>query len=622
MANYVKTCNTLRHSYNNISIKCLDIKFSTSSVKFNEDGDRLRNITTIESFDVDGRRMTIDRNGFKESISDGRIPSQCSEPGCRSCVLAQTFKEADALIGRLQDRQSKAFRSLIFRGEFAQPSRAPTTHYGPHEHHFINTHGLATLAPHVFEFNMPWRFWDIAILNEIRTTNLVALKVPLGIPSDCFELGYVLRKMTSLRSLTITDMPARSTFVSLFPFLGLGILSTAKTLRELDLTMTNYNRPDHGTWQDGPTPDEIFLKPGEAGMYFNKLFLELPENTEYHQYYLSMQKTIDGLLGLSSKDVNEHTTDRYRLLSLEKLRLENFDLLESAFERIFDGKRLKELRLPFCSVGSGVWQTNGSTQMRVIEEIDYQLLAEPLMEFLSQQPDLTSLGFARPPHEYGADCLYQWPGDEEPRLMIYAKNLASPLGPGTAWGKACCYGENMASVEGPKYPSLEQLLALPNMENLERLYLPACMYDLTEDAIRIMGCRLRGLKSLTCGFMYSDPRCQTAFAESFVLKPTSLRQLTLLSFRIPQAWHESERHETAFSAIVFDKFLLSLGERISSQIRHVRYNDFSGQYGEGVVVYHRQAPKDGNCWKLLRLDKGIRMFDQDLTPQILPEEEN
>ena len=553
----------------------------------------------IDQIDADGRTIAM-AGGFGDAGLDGRLPNPCGLGRCRACALSRTFKEADDLIASLGGKISKGFRSLKISGDIQETRRAPYRRRAQLEHSFTHDRGLSTLAPHVFKFCLPWRFWDVAILDVVSSPNLVSLKVPLGIPSDCIVLGSALRDMTSLRSLTIFDMPDQSPFVRVFPFLGLGILSRSQSLRELDLAMTGYNRDEGDLRKFEGSGKTGFVKAPLPGQAFNRIFLELPEDMSegVSQWY---QRSLSDIARSRNDDV-------IPLLKLSKLRLENFDLLESAFERIIDGRHLRELRLPYSNIDSKAWKSIKSDHLVVMEDLDYQLLTKAFLKFLARQTRLESLGFARPGDEYVGTNYGYWPDSIERRLLVSILRSAPPLGPGTALGKAWLRGENDTATE---YPTLQMLLEPKSMENLKRLVLPVCMYDLTEDNIRVMGHKLRSLESLTCGFVYKDPKLQSVFAESFLTEPTKLRRMTLLTLQLPGDWYQDREAET-FQPLAFHDFLVALGEKVSNNIRHVRYVESNCE----VYYYHRQRPRNGVWWIPMEQGEGEKMVEKDLTPTV------
>lgn len=271
------------------------------------------------------------------------------------------------------------------------------------EHQFIGSTGLAAVVPPMFAFNMHWKYWDMAILNVLSKSQLVVLRLPLGVPLDCLELGRSLVTMPVLRSLTITDMADHPSFLGLFPFLGLGIRARSASLRELDLSVTNCNRPDFycDTWERVTVEQEPFVKPADLDYFFSAIFPtsleEIPECVR--RRYLEFENQV-------KKDM-QHPEDCVQRLRLEKLRFKRIDLPACSFKEVIDGTNLEELRLPFCDVDQDVWLSIGTNQLVTLEEIDYELLLnhKPLYSrtfecFLESQESLQSLSFARPPDQY------------------------------------------------------------------------------------------------------------------------------------------------------------------------------------------------------------------------------
>ena len=533
---------------------------------------------------------------------------------------------------------STTYRSLTFRGSFGEQSRTPNVDTGVSRHHLIDAYGLAALAPHEFEFNMRWQLWDIAILHELSVSKLVKLKLPLGVPSDCFELGCTLRRMSSLKSLTITDIPDHPLFLKNLPYLGLGILSRGASLRELDIWITNYNRPDYycDTFERVTIEDEAFVKPDSLDWFFGLLFPQSPEDIEDDQRekYLTFKDSISREQG--------SLINKPRPLKLEKLRFRHVDLPLYAFEDIVDGSFLKELSLPFCDVEQGTWQRIGTTGLVRIADLNYDLLSEELIRFLSAQTSLKSLTFARPADECTASGFVQYPGDESPTLFLQLSKRTPMLGQGTEWGRNSIYGQRLATLRNGSYPSLEELLASISSTELKELYMPADMYDITPVAFSMIGSKLAYLEHLSWGFDYCSPvsfqslphlfveastniesqRIRNAFLESFLPKMHCLRRITFLSVNLPSGWNDLQGDSLAFEATMFHDFMRTVSGSIPNILRHVRYQhliprDSCGAQQTGTYYYCRQERKDERRWMRLNMLEGEKLFDGDLTPQVV-----
>ena len=352
------------------------------------------------------------------------------------------------------------------------------------------------MRPHRFEFNMDWRYWDISILKQLSFSHLRSLKVPLVLPFDCLELGISLASMHSLRSLTIADIPDDHEFIELLPFLGLGILSRGASLRELDLSVTNYNRPDQycKTWERVSIEDEPFIKPRTYDHFFKALFprnwSDMPESIQEH--YKVQRSWMRNILKPKETVLGG--------LKFHKLRLKRMDLPNYTFTKIIDSSELTELRLPYCDVHPEVWASINSNDLEALEDIDYELLPRKFQDFLPRQPWLRSLSFRRPPDQYKSLGWLRLDGEESATQCFRSWRKPSPLGQGTEWGQQSCY----FSQASTKYPTLDALLTTLSEATVENLVLPVDMFDISREVVLSMGVRLPYLEELTWGFDYND----------------------------------------------------------------------------------------------------------------------
>ena len=510
---FSKTCKAFHESCSGTLVKCIDIDFDGWHISpdqhatFGPDvrSRLLRGNPTLWTSNIariqrDGWDTTVDPKHLQRYQSPLNNRAACSIERCRECTLARTLGLANALLASQMHKVSPIYRSLTFRGSFGESSRTPNAEYGIPRHHIIDAYGLAAFAPQCFEFNMPWKLWDIAILHELSMSTLVKFKVPIGIPSDCFELGCALKQMSSIRSLTVTDIPDNPLFLEYLPFLGLGILSRGASLRELDIRITNFNRPNpyDDTWERVTEDDEAFVKPESNDWFFGWLFPQSPEDLveEYRREYLNFRDSISREQG---SPINDSCP-----LKLEKLRLKHVDLPLYAFEEVIDGTFLKELSLPFCDVDQGIWQKIGATNLLRIADLNYDLLSEGLISFLSAQISLESLAFARPADECTASGFVQHPGDEAPTLLLRLSKRTPMLGQGTKWGRESIYGQRLAMLRNGPYPSLEELLTSVSGPRIKELHIPADMYDVTPEIIRTIGSTLMNLEHLSWGFDYDS----------------------------------------------------------------------------------------------------------------------
>ena len=81
--------------------------------------------------------------------------------------------------------------------------------------------------------------------------------------------------MVGLKPLTVTDLPADIEFFEAFGVLIQVILARGDSLPELDIEMTNYNRPNaySAPWQK----DDTFVKGESLDYFFGMLFETHPE---------------------------------------------------------------------------------------------------------------------------------------------------------------------------------------------------------------------------------------------------------------------------------------------------------------------------------------------------------
>ena len=490
-------------------------------------------------------------------------------------------------------------------------------------HTFLRVDGLAVLRPQAFAFNMHWKFWDLAILLGFQLSRLASLKIPIRSPSNCTLLGQALSHMSGLRSLTLTDLPDRPHFLRVFPRLGQGILARKASLRELDISMTNFNRPHYG-WEG----DEVMIKPEIVGYLFSQIF---PISRSWiaartQQRFADPRDSIH-------KDV-ESRWHGHGPLKLEKLRLRHVGIPAYAFRHILDASHLKELRIPYCDVAPEAWETlQSEAQLVVLENIDYELLPDTLVDFLQSQTSLESLSFSRPTNVYSFADLHQFSPNVFTMLMKMERE-ASWLGPGTAWGAQYTKMSWRAAFERCRgyYSTLDELMASLRHTSLKQLVLPADMYDISADFVSAVGCELKSLEYICWAFDYgswvsqlssqkysfSDNVIQEhrmAFMESFLPNVPHLRKITFLSLDRPSGLHD-------FDAPTFHQFIDSLGDLVPSTLKHIRYchlspRCYTGEFRESDVYYHRLTPVDGEWWLLVEGKEGEDLFKEGRTPQIV-----
>jgi hypothetical protein len=426
----------------------------------------------------------------------------------RPCSLGRTLGDADYLLVRLagHGKISRRFQSLSFSGEFGEEFRDPSVEQTS-SHLWLFSEGLAALKPQSFSFNMDWRFWNVHLLQDIASPHLSSLKIPITAPSDCHVLGRALKTMVGLKSLTLTDLADRYEFFEAFGTLGQAILARGDSLRSLDIEMTNFNRPN--AYATAWLKDETFAKPEYLDYFFGLLFLTHPKvlaSRARRPYY-----NFEDIAGFDDAGLDHGPGP----LKLEKLRLKNMGIPAWASQQVFDWAYLKELRLPNSDVDPSIWKDLQAAQLEVLDDVDYELLSASLIELLSSQSSLKSLGFVRPQPNYAYTGIGTWNPNDQPVMLMRVKKQPSRLGPGTAWGRNCAYGDNFAPKGKPKYPTLRALLSALSGKALRSLVLPADMFDITPDIIPSLSTQLASLESLTWGFDYSNP-------VSFIILPRDM----------------------------------------------------------------------------------------------------
>lgn len=359
-------------------------------------------------------------------------------------------------------RLAKSIKELTLCGNLIPWSSCSLASYP-----FIQSAGFKSIRPETFIIDLHWGDWKMDILQSITTTNLECLKLPIGLPSDCVRLGQVLTVMPRLESLAITDIPDREEFLTELKHIGKGIISCASTLKELDIEMTNYNRPP--SWGR----DQAFIEPEDDGFFFRKLF---PYTTEE----LSELRTPH----------SRHDTDPTdeALLGLRKLRMKHVNLPWDSFGIIFKATSIKDLQLPYSMADEHVWRLlQTCAQLETLTDISYGMLSTGYLDFLAGQSSLKEMTFARPQDRYEAGrILLDGAG---PYLKMTVSEAAHRLGPDI----------------GAKYPSLEDFLSsLKDMKMLKHLVLPADMYIMTPGCLLSVAASLTSLEHLELGFDYEN----------------------------------------------------------------------------------------------------------------------
>lgn len=336
---------------------------------------------------------------------------------------------------------------------------------------FMQSGGFKAMQPEIFNVAMSWDAWDFDVLQAMSVANLKVLNLPIHLPSDCIRLGQALKNMPRLASLTITDIPDRGEYMPGLEYIGKGIMSCASTLRELDIEMTNFNRP--APWDR----DERFPEPDEDGFFFRKLF-PCPPTEEHEKYSTPFGRRSQYDMGPMIEAP----------LSLTKLRLKHVSLPWYSFGMIFDATSIKHLDVPYSMVDQQVWRLlKTDAQLDTLTEISYDMLSKGFLDLLKSQSSLKELVFARPQDRFDAANVTYY--SKIPHLVYHVSEKAPRLGPDT----------------GAEYPSLADFSSsLEHMTTLKHLVLPADMYTITCDFLLSLAAWLTGLEHLEFGFNYND----------------------------------------------------------------------------------------------------------------------
>ena len=436
---------------------------------------------------------------------------------CSACALERTFGHADDFLVKYKDMLSKRSFELSFTGSFGEANdrRYPNGLTIADEYRLqraLNTRGWSAFEIKSFQFNMYWKFWDMMILSSISQGHLLTLKIPFPHYSELEALVRALSAMTRLRSLVVTDIPDKPDFPRYAPMLGQGIRSREASLRELDLEMTNFNRPN--PYAEEWERDEIFPRRSSLDWFFDNLFLDPEDLDEWRNSKLPYKSRASECVEYALSP-----TCGQGLLKLEKLRLKNIDVPAYASQKIFDWAYLKELRLPHGRVDDAIWEDLKAAKLEVLEDIDYTELTHPLIRLLRSQSSLKSVTFTRPQPLWDEAGVVDWEDGNGPQMTFGLVEWPSPLGPGTDWGRSGIWSRQahqtpFESDHELGYPDIPALLvALGNNKGLENLLLPADMFDITPAVIRMTSRRLKSLTHLTWGFDYND---QVSLAPCFL----------------------------------------------------------------------------------------------------------
>lgn len=398
-----------------------------------------------------------------EHLQDG--PGSCRLQNCSSCILAKEMAALNQLFSQNDGKLAQSIKELTLNGYF--PSQGASGNFLT-SHPFMQSSGFTTIRPEKFKVDLGWGDWDIGFLLGMSVTKLKVLKLPIRQASDFIQLGRALAVMPRLVSLVITDIPDRVEFLVELEHIGKGIKSCASTLRELDIEMTNFNRP--ASWDR----DERFVEPKNDGLFFRKLF-PCPPREE--------------LLVLCERHARRDTDPMVEApLSLTKLRLKHVSLPWYSFGMVFNAEKINHLHLPYSMVDEQVWGFLATyAQLDTLMDISYDMLSAGFLNFLGKQSSLKDLSFARPQDRYDAMNIIFY--GISPHMMFRVSKEAPRLGPDT----------------GAEYPSLESFLySLEDMTMLKHLVLPADMYTITPDSLLFIAASLTGLEYLELGFDYDS----------------------------------------------------------------------------------------------------------------------
>lgn len=385
---------------------------------------------------------------------------------CRRCDIAKKMVAAKLLVSQNNCSLAKSIKELTLSGCF--PYKVARGWSLP-SHPFMGSAGFKAIRPETFKVDLGWGDWNIDVLHGMSVTNLKVLKLPIRLPSDCVRLGQALTVMPKLESLAITDIPDREEFLSELEHIGKAIMSRASTLRELDIEMTNFNRP--APW----ARDEAFIESEDNGFFFRKFF---PWTTKEEIFASCKRHT--------GHDTNP--TDEAPL-GLRKLRLKHVTLPSYSFGIILNATTIKHLHLPYSLADEQVWALLKTyARLESLKDISYGMLSARFLDFLAEQSSLKEITFARPQDRYEARGIRLY-GDS-PYMTISISEEVPRLGPDT----------------GVKYPTLENFLSsLENMTMLKHLVLPVDMYKITRGCLSFIAASLTGLEHLELGFDYEDP---------------------------------------------------------------------------------------------------------------------
>ena len=108
---------------------------------------------------------------------------------------------------------------------------------------------------------------------------------------------------------------------------------------------------------------------------------------------------------------------------------------------------------------------------------------------------------------------------------------------------------------------------------------------------------------------------QQRFISCFLCGPRSPKKITFFSLEQPQPLSN-------FDTAHLHDFIASLGERVSTDLKLVRYMPLTRAQERPCekteVNYHRERPVDGGWWMYLPLYEHEQIFEEGRTPDIVP----
>ena len=394
------------------------------------------------------------------------MDSSCSNDGhpqdglgfCNCWGLPHSLVAANQLLSQNNNEYAKGIKELTLDGWFPFESESQDS---LRSHPFIRSAGFKAIRPETFKVELCWTGWDFGVLEEMSVTNLKHLKLPISLPSDCFQLGQALTNMPRLVSLAITDIPDREEFVNGLEPIGKGIISCASTLRELDIEMTNFNH------LPGWSRDERFVEPKENGFFFRKIF-PCPTTEE------------------PSAPCQRHIRVNAPF-RLTKLRLKHLSLPWYSFGMVFNATTIREIHLPYSKVDGEVWRVlETHARLDTLTGISYDMLSADFLRFLSQQPSLKRLIFERTQDQ--CEAAYVTFYGDSPSMTYNVSRYTPRPGPDSEAG----------------YPSLYDCFSsFEKMTMLRYLVLPADIC-ITSHSLIALAASLTGLEYLELAFDYED----------------------------------------------------------------------------------------------------------------------